>query len=199
VGVQWVPEISYHCPGVPFLLVGNKVDLRDDAEMVQRLSDRGLRPISTEQGEELARRIGAVRYLECSALTQQGLKNVFDEGVRAALGPRPGGGGSRTTSSRQSLSSLRRSVTRLGSVRVIIWGLLLWHCWHSCSFSFFIFLTHFIQNFKGALLEVGRQLAVPEDDEDPLASVRSSHAHALPHTHTHHRTRATAHAHDARD
>jgi GTPase SAR1 family protein len=72
---------------VPFVLVGNKIDLRGDPDTVQRLSDLGQRPISTEQGEELARRIGAARYLECSALTQQGLKDVFDEGVRAALYP----------------------------------------------------------------------------------------------------------------
>ena len=37
-----MPEISHHCPGVPFVLVGNKIDLRDDPETVQRLSERGL-------------------------------------------------------------------------------------------------------------------------------------------------------------
>jgi GTPase SAR1 family protein len=72
---------------VPFVLVGNKTDLRDDRDTVQRLSDLGQRPISTEQGEELARRIGAARYVECSALTQQGLKDVFDEAIRAVLNP----------------------------------------------------------------------------------------------------------------
>ena len=41
--------------------------------------------ISPIEGEELARRIGAVGYRECSALAQFGVEDVFGEAAKAAV------------------------------------------------------------------------------------------------------------------
>lgn len=84
---KWYPEISHHCPGIPVILCGTKVDLRDDQDTLRRLYDKGLQPITYQQGLALGREIRAVKYCECSALSLQGLKTVFDEAVKAVLNP----------------------------------------------------------------------------------------------------------------
>lgn len=59
--------------------MGTQIDLRDDSQVIEKLARQKQRPVTNEQGERLARELGAVKYVECSALTQKGLKNVFDE------------------------------------------------------------------------------------------------------------------------
>jgi len=63
------------------------VDLRDDAGTLEKLAKNKQKPLSVEQADKLARELKAVKYVECSALTQKGLKNVFDEAILAALEP----------------------------------------------------------------------------------------------------------------
>lgn len=87
VRAKWYPEISHHCPNAPVILVGTKVDLREDKETLERLREKQLSPITYQQGLQMAKEISGVKYLECSALTQKGLKNVFDESIRAVLSP----------------------------------------------------------------------------------------------------------------
>ncbi|MBN3271593.1 CDC42 protein, partial [Polyodon spathula] len=70
-----------------FLLVGTQIDLRDDPSTIEKLAKNKQKPITPETAEKLARDLKAVKYVECSALTQKGLKNVFDEAILAALEP----------------------------------------------------------------------------------------------------------------
>jgi cell division control protein 42 len=84
---KWYPEVRHHCPGVPCLIVGTQIELRDDPSVIEKLSRQRLKPITTKQGKALAREIEAVKYLECSALTQKGVKNVFNEAIVAAVKP----------------------------------------------------------------------------------------------------------------
>ncbi|KAJ1885383.1 Rho GTPase [Kickxella alabastrina] len=84
---KWFPEVHHHCPGVPCLIVGTQVDLREDNATKARLAKNRQQVITYDQGEKLSRELNAVKYVECSALTQKGLKNVFDEAIVAALEP----------------------------------------------------------------------------------------------------------------
>ncbi|GBG29047.1 Ras-like GTP-binding protein RHO [Hondaea fermentalgiana] len=82
---KWYPEIQTHCKGTPFILVGTKIDLRMDAETLQRLVQIQQSPLNQMDGERMKNNIGALQYLECSALTGQGLKDVFDTAIRIAF------------------------------------------------------------------------------------------------------------------
>jgi len=87
---RWVKELREHCPGAPVLLVGTKLDLRSDAGIIKQLQSTGKKVISTQEGQKLAHEIKAVKYVECSALTQQGVKTVFDEALRTVIKSRGG-------------------------------------------------------------------------------------------------------------
>jgi len=80
---KWYPEISHYNPETPWLLVGTKLDTRDNAETLAALKSAGQEPITPEKGEKLAKEMGAWKYMECSALTQKGLPTVFEEAVKA--------------------------------------------------------------------------------------------------------------------
>ncbi|KAL6052276.1 Ras- C3 botulinum toxin substrate 2 [Balamuthia mandrillaris] len=84
---KWYPEISHNCPSARRLLVGTKMDLR------------GTKPEeepTTAEIEEMVRKIEAEGFVECSALTQQGVKEVFDTAIRYVIAkpdPHRKGGG----------------------------------------------------------------------------------------------------------
>ncbi|XP_041058151.1 rho-related GTP-binding protein RhoF isoform X1 [Carcharodon carcharias] len=85
VRIKWVPEVNHFCQGAPMLLIGCKTDLRMDKERLRRLRAAQQEPITYNQGEEAARQINAVMYLECSAKFRENIEDIFKEASSAAL------------------------------------------------------------------------------------------------------------------
>ena len=67
------------------MVVGTKTDCRNDEAILRKLAEENVKPVTAEEGEKLAKDIKAVCYMECSALTRKGLKEVFEEAVRIVL------------------------------------------------------------------------------------------------------------------
>ena len=56
--------------------------MRANEESIKRLNDLGLEAISTAQGMEMSKEIGAKQYMECSALESIGVQSIFDESIQ---------------------------------------------------------------------------------------------------------------------
>lgn len=87
VKTKWVPEVTHFCshPKIPYLLIGCKKDLRNDRRTIDKLRAEGQRPVTTQEGNEVAQYVGARMYIECSAKTGEGVREVFQHATRTAL------------------------------------------------------------------------------------------------------------------
>jgi small GTP-binding protein len=80
ISARWLPEVTRYTDKPALLLVGTKTDLRIGSEGVSR-----------DSAKKLANQIGAVAYLECSAIKNEGVKEIFDQAIESALNPGSGG------------------------------------------------------------------------------------------------------------
>lgn len=77
---KWAPEVDHFCEGVPKILVALKSDLRKGGTGCEGSSGKY---VSTEEGQELAYKVGAYRFIECSAKARDNVELVFDVAVKA--------------------------------------------------------------------------------------------------------------------
>ncbi|KAK2836998.1 hypothetical protein FQN49_006511 [Arthroderma sp. PD_2] len=90
---KWMAEIGENCPGAKIVVVALKCDLREEASDEKdddTTTQQQPRPVITySQGLEVAKRINALRYLECSAMRNRGVNEAFTEAARVALSVKP--------------------------------------------------------------------------------------------------------------
>lgn len=82
IETKWVPEIIQSGPkDAPYILIGNKIDMRKDPIAAKS------KFVTPEEGKAMAKKVGSLCYVECSAKTQEGLEQVFQSAVQAAIAP----------------------------------------------------------------------------------------------------------------
>jgi len=85
---KWIPELDQYSPQTPKILVGTKADLREDPETIATLHKRNVTMVTAKEAEAVQKEVGAALHIECSALTQKNLRNVFEEAIRIAVKPK---------------------------------------------------------------------------------------------------------------
>ena len=80
---QWHPEVTHHMPGVPTILVGLQSDLRANQNVLERLALKGMKPVTADEARAMAKRVQAECYMECSALLNRGVKELFQKMMEA--------------------------------------------------------------------------------------------------------------------
>jgi len=92
---KWIAEVKQHCPNIPYFLIGTQTDQRENQKVLDELNERKQKPLKEKDGKKLAKDIEAVKYMECSAKTMSGYRDIFDEVLRFVIndhkqGKKPG-------------------------------------------------------------------------------------------------------------
>jgi len=86
IASKWHPEVDHYIPDVPTILVGTKLDLRE--EQVPDASMTKFEPVTSEMGQKMADKIKATAYMEVSSKTRKNLEGVFNKAVEIVMDAR---------------------------------------------------------------------------------------------------------------
>eukprot|EP01117_Protostelium_nocturnum_P015970 TRINITY_DN6233_c0_g1_i1.p1 TRINITY_DN6233_c0_g1~~TRINITY_DN6233_c0_g1_i1.p1 ORF type:complete len:194 (-),score=25.97 TRINITY_DN6233_c0_g1_i1:87-668(-) len=76
---SWIPDTRYRAPNKPIILVGTKIDLREDEDTLKRLKNRNESAVQFEEGWDLYKELQLDGYVEISSLHQKGIESLVDE------------------------------------------------------------------------------------------------------------------------
>lgn len=82
---RWLPELQHCCPGASVIVVGTKSDVRMDSALVEKLERRGQKLVNFEEAKAKMIGAGARAVIECSAKTQDNLREVIAKAIDVVL------------------------------------------------------------------------------------------------------------------
>jgi small GTP-binding protein len=82
---KWVPEVSNFCRDAAWVIVGLKCDLYEDKRLVAELQKAKEPMVTAKEGEQLARKVGAVFHMQCSALKGIHVQDIFVKAMEKTL------------------------------------------------------------------------------------------------------------------
>ena len=73
---KWIPELNEYCPNIPYILLANKIDLRQNKTVMERLKSWDEHLITKDEGICIAQRTCCRSFLECSGTSKTGLDDL---------------------------------------------------------------------------------------------------------------------------
>ena len=77
ISKQWWPEVKASKTTKPYILLGLKNDLRSADE--NSIKQSGC--VTTKEGKDLAKSVGAFSFIECSSIANEGVNEVFETAI----------------------------------------------------------------------------------------------------------------------
>ncbi|XP_052093321.1 uncharacterized protein LOC127729524 [Mytilus californianus] len=85
VNSVWNKELKTNYPEVPRILVGNKIDIRENKKKIEKLQKEKKNIINDETASDVKDILGMNDYVSCSAKINTGVADVFKAAATAAI------------------------------------------------------------------------------------------------------------------
>eukprot|EP00347_Sterkiella_histriomuscorum_P004420 403360527 len=79
---KWIPELFQNAPNAPIVLVGTKLDLKNEYEQIP---DKRMKVVPSSEGLKAVQTHNLFNYVECSAKTQENLTRVYSDAIRSVF------------------------------------------------------------------------------------------------------------------
>jgi GTPase SAR1 family protein len=113
---KWIPQIRYYHPKAKIIIVGTKLDMRDDEEIIKELSEKKSKPITYMEGRRVKYDSKENYYIECSSLCDKNLDYLLSEIFRISEDRERDENDDNITMMKKRISSQQQNTTNYGNL-----------------------------------------------------------------------------------